>query len=301
MDKKLKILVHLHLYYADQTEYFIDKLKNINGADWDLMVTYSNQDEEAMNKLRGFKKETKFLEVENVGYDVWPFIKVIQSSDLDNYDYIIKLHTKREIDKLKINKLNLRSYEWRNRLVDSLLHNPTHFQNLLKKLDKDPRLGMVSSIVTLSKNAWDIYERRLQHEFGRMQLKLHKGMSNMGTMFMARSEIFQPLKQDWLNAEYFNDHPIHSGNNFTRSHIYERVLSLLPISQGFRHKGVSNIKGEALRITMARILQYPFEWTFCLFRKGEHHRKALRLFGIEFYIGKPQCIKFSDSQSYENE
>ena len=31
-----KLLVHLHLYYLEQVDFMLKKLRNITGCDWDL-------------------------------------------------------------------------------------------------------------------------------------------------------------------------------------------------------------------------------------------------------------------------
>lgn len=295
------LLVHLHIYYHDQVDYFIEKLNNINGINWKLIVTYSQRNEKTEKKLRQFKPDVEFVETENIGYDIWPFIKVIKSIDLSDYDYIIKLHTKRNVDKITINKVKLKDYEWRNSLVNAILNDPKYFQKLLLRFESDKTIGMASSLATLSLNAWDIYKSRIGEEMKKLNIGLHKGFVSLGTMFMARSEIFQPFKSEWLSSEYFYDHQSRSGFSFTKSHIYERIFSLLPLHFGLRHIGVTPDLKLKLRINAGRTFKGPMEWFFCIYRKGEEHRKALRLFGIEFYIGKPQEIKFTDTKENKNE
>ena len=73
-----RLLVHLHVYYHDQVVYFIEKMKNISGCEWDLLVTYSEYDGRTEALIREFRPDAGFLKVENVGYDVWPFISVLK-------------------------------------------------------------------------------------------------------------------------------------------------------------------------------------------------------------------------------
>lgn len=297
MNKK-GLLVHLHVFYHDQVDYFIEKLKNINGIDWDLIVTYSSFNPVTTKKLQEFKPSVRFLKTENVGYDIWPFIKAIKSLDLRNYDYLMKLHTKRKIDGYKkINHIKMGGYDWRNHMVNSLLASPTRFNKVLKILKKRKEIGMLSSLETFSYNGWDIYEKKLKDEMKKFNLKLFKGRTCLGTMFLARSEIFQPLVEaEWLAPSYFNDHEVSSGSNFSISHIYERLLSLLPISFGLKHKGVSSDPVNSFKLNLNSKIKGPVEWFFCIFRKGENHRKALRICGLEFYIGKPRQINFASKE-----
>jgi hypothetical protein len=46
-NKHFRFLVHLHLYYHEQLDFMIEKLKNIQGCDWDLYVTINENNEES--------------------------------------------------------------------------------------------------------------------------------------------------------------------------------------------------------------------------------------------------------------
>ena len=58
---KNKILVHLHLYYHNQVDFMIKKLKNINNCDWDLYVTVCEDNPVSIRKILGFKKDAKII------------------------------------------------------------------------------------------------------------------------------------------------------------------------------------------------------------------------------------------------
>ena len=90
-----KVLVHLHLFYHEQLPYFLDKLKNINNCDWDLIVTVCEHIDESEKMILNFKSDAEIRLVENNGYDILPFLNVIKSVNLDDYDFVLKLHTKR--------------------------------------------------------------------------------------------------------------------------------------------------------------------------------------------------------------
>ena len=97
------LLVHLHLFYKEQLDFMINKLKNISNCKWDLYVTMPVENNEIEEKLKKFKPNTKIIIVDNIGYDIWPFIQVVQSINLDNYDYILKIHTKNYQQQLWLN------------------------------------------------------------------------------------------------------------------------------------------------------------------------------------------------------
>ena len=87
----------MHIYYTDQLNLLVDCLKNIP-YDYDLYVTSDDKNQDLISKtISQQKPDFNFISVENVGYDIWPFIKVITDIDLSKYDYLIKLHTKRDM------------------------------------------------------------------------------------------------------------------------------------------------------------------------------------------------------------
>ena len=54
-----KLLAHLHLYYLEQVDFMLKKLRNITGCDWDLYVTLCNSDNNVINKIKTFDNNTQ--------------------------------------------------------------------------------------------------------------------------------------------------------------------------------------------------------------------------------------------------
>lgn len=284
--KMNKVLVHLHLYYHDQTDYFISKLKNISLADWDLVVTYTKSEPTNFSKLIAINPNTKFQKVENIGYDIWPFIYVIKQTDLSKYEYIIKLHTKRSVKKCIANVIPMRGFEWRDSLVDGVLYTSDYFTKILNKFENNPSIGMISNLKTYSKRNWNSYSPRVAEELDKLRLKSHENHFCMGTMFIARAHIFKPLQTENINQILFEDTINDQKRDFTSAHYYERLLSVLPSAMGYKHLPASPKKREQLIIKAIRILEKPVRWIFGIEKKGLDKRKFIRIFGIEFYIQK---------------
>ena len=96
-----KLLVHLHLYYQDQTDYFIERLSNIT-VPFKLIVTLTEDNADVRRKLLSAVPDADILLVENCGYDVYPFFQAMKHIDLSSYDYILKIHTKNSRNKLSL-------------------------------------------------------------------------------------------------------------------------------------------------------------------------------------------------------
>ena len=58
-----RLLVVLHVYYHEQVDWFIDRLSNIAGCEWDLIVTFSEDSLKSRRKFQSFKPDARFLVV----------------------------------------------------------------------------------------------------------------------------------------------------------------------------------------------------------------------------------------------
>lgn len=89
-----KFLVIAHVYYHDLW-YILDRcIQNLPKDSFDLIVTTTSNIEELSSKVKEHSPNAKVELCENRGYDIWPFIKVLKSVKLDEYEFLIKLHTK---------------------------------------------------------------------------------------------------------------------------------------------------------------------------------------------------------------
>ena len=278
-----KILVHLHLYYHDQVDFFIDKLKNIDGVDWDLIVTYSSELKQTTNKILNFKKNAQFLKVDNVGYDILPFIQAIRSVNPEDYSLVLKLHTKRGYPKQNRNGQWI-DYSWRNSLVDSLIGSKQIFNKNLKLFEKDPQIGMVSSLRYYQKR--DFYDQYVAKELNNLGLYKKDRHTAMGAMFLIRADVLSPLKSDSIRLDKFYSQENKSGQSISMAHIYERIFSHLPVNFGLRHKAVAISRSEALSLGLKRTLEETARIFFVMGRKGPSKKKIIKIFGIKIYESK---------------
>ncbi len=284
-----RLLVHLHLYYTDQCDYFIEKLQNICACSWDLYVTVVKQEPSVCEKIKRSFPDAKIILVENKGYDIWPFLQIIHSVDLDKYDYILKLHTKGYYNQpTRVNKFWYEGYEWRNIMVDSLLKSREHFQELLDIFEKSPMTGMMCSSLFYMKLSNFLPEDCSLHkaEMKRIGIPLKGNRFMAGSMFMARVSPYKLLQQAQISAENFTECMVsHSFGDI--AHVYERILTLVVKASGLKVRTISynRIKEAYLHIFKENI-QPVVEYCFSLRREGEDKIKTLRLFSIPIRFRK---------------
>lgn len=193
-----KILVHLHLFYHDQLDWFLKKLRNIT-CDYDLYVTVVEQNESSTQKLKAFKPDVHIIKVPNRGYDIYPFWLVLQKVDLDKYGLVLKVHTKNERKDVYVNSgYSFSGWQWRDALVNSLLQDKKQFVKNVS-LFQDDTIGMIGHsdlIRDPAKVADPTFEKILKPI-----LEKHIGQTLVhapficGTMFMVRSFILDEFKR----------------------------------------------------------------------------------------------------------
>lgn len=279
-----KLLVILHVYYPVQVEYFISKLHNINSCEWDLLVTGPKLGEAVRSRFEQFKPGCRFLEVENEGYDVWPFIKAVKSEpDFLSYDYVMKLHTKNaNLGKFVINGIPLRKYKWRSLLVNAMLKSPEQFRKCLNRFEKCPNTGMICSRELLKRTTGGISEdlSMLDNELERLGLKSKKRAFCAGTMFIARTAPLSFIQEREISHEMFKGVAV-SHSHGTMAHVYERIFGISVSAAGYRLRGVGSDWPVCIYAVANKCLSPLLEQIFALKRFGEDSRKYLVILGIK--------------------
>jgi lipopolysaccharide biosynthesis protein/ubiquinone/menaquinone biosynthesis C-methylase UbiE len=131
-----RIAVVIHLFYSDLLDEFISSLKNIP-CNFDIFISVPAGNKESTEKeiKKHFPDAGVIVEeVENIGYDIYPFVCVF-SLQYKNYDLILKIHGK----KSEYNPaLNL----WRKYMMKKLLGSRRRVEKILKDFQDNPRLGL---------------------------------------------------------------------------------------------------------------------------------------------------------------
>lgn len=281
-----KLLTVLHVFYHDQVDYFIDKLSNINGIEWDLVVTYSEFSAETEAKLKIFKPDVKMLQVGNAGYDVWPFIQVIQNIDFDEYEYVLKLHTKGQ-SKQRLNGVNFKEWLWRDLLVKALLKSRSRFAACIRLLETQSDIGMLCSY-ELYKDMEGVLPEEcemLQNEAERISLEVTDAYFCAGTIFLARLDAFRKLKEIEFSEESWGNLNKSHGNG-TLAHVYERILCLLVADEGYRIETIIGSKKVSGKVFYKRKISPVFKSIFNIDRDPKTLDKYMILLGLKMRLSQ---------------
>jgi len=285
-----RLLVHLHVFYPEQLPYFLEKLSHIQGCAWDLYVTYSREEALIRREITAACPQAVFLPVENVGFDVWPFLRVLRAVDFDRYDYVLKLHTKHGAPGYggHLWSVQFSGYRWRNLLVDAVLRSPAQFRKALRSLEEDPGAGLVCDGLLLQPRRSELPEDNalLEEELARMGLQV--GPDDMycaGTMFLARLAPYAVLRDAPVTAASYSAQS-QSSQTGTLAHVQERICTYAVTAAGYRIVPATAWPLNYALLQGWRKIKPFFQFVFKIDRDGPNGEKCLTLLGLRFVLKK---------------
>ena len=139
-DISLKFAVHLHLYYIDLSDEFIDYFKKLPHG-YDLFITIMNNKDiiEVRKKFENCGAvNIEVVVVENIGRDMGPLIFTLKDKIFNNnYDVIGHFHSKKSIS-----TDNEMGNKWRRYLLENLIGNK-NISNSVLRLFKNKKIGLI--------------------------------------------------------------------------------------------------------------------------------------------------------------
>ncbi|MBO5039342.1 MAG: hypothetical protein J6C85_07830 [Alphaproteobacteria bacterium] len=281
-----KLAVCLHLYDLSQTEDFLEKINHIKEADipFDLFISVSNaaafqkKQISVVSKITQLYPDAVIIPTPNAGYDIGPFIEILHHIDLNQYSYILKLHTKRR-EKISYAKLNRKRYDtalWRKILLNELIGSKEIVLSNIEELNKNDTIGMIGPTPLI------VEEKNELTEFAQCAASLGLSLTEpltfvAGTMFFIKSSLLKPF----LNYQISDFAPTEAAiHDKTLAHTMERMFGLAVTAQKHQIKGVSyhNYQLESLRASIRRF--------FIQKRHTSKGKLIIKVFMIPVYIKK---------------
>lgn len=303
-----KFLVIAHVYYHDLWNLLDRCIQNLPKDSFDLIVTTTSNIDELSSKVKEHYPNAKVELCENRGYDIWPFIKVLKTVNLDEYEFLIKVHTKRDMGKTVViidKKYFFRGQYWRNMLL-SFISSKENFHKCLEAF-KDPAVGMINNhrLFDRTRETTDnphlVYclneSRKLLSEVGISAKPCDEVKYVAGTMFICRAAIFKPIQE--MNFDVNQFAVVNRKNLNDLAHVMERVFGWIVSSQGYSITDPYSSFKEAFR--------FFFHSSYCrlaLFKlRHRWFSKCVRFFSkIEYidnyrYLILFKCVKIRISKS----
>ena len=228
-----RILLHAHVFHAaiwPEIRQCIENFRAVVGDDaLTVVLTHSLTD---IPPPPTHTREA--IAVPNRGYDIAPFLtQVLNRYNLDEYDYIVKLHTKRDVD-CWLNYRLYRGSEWRRRLL-AFCSTEQAVRQSIAAFAKYPRLGMISnsSLISYGGAYYITDDIRREKAFVRA-LGLHPKAAVFvpGTIFMVRAQLMKPFVNRYTTDDF---PPITDPNAHALglAHQLEGPLAAAVLAQGF--------------------------------------------------------------------
>lgn len=242
---KKKFLIILHIYYQELWPILDECLKNIPSTDdYDLFITVTDLNEDITKKILISHPEAHVEECENIGYDVWPFFRIMNRINLNDYNYLVKLHTKRDMKNVISNidnKYFFKGLSWRNYLL-SFICSKGNFSKSIQAFDNNPSLGMINCHRLFDTTRIPSLNSHLSYCIKTAKKILIKAKLKpypiksvcyiAGTMFICRASLMKPLQSLFLSKYDFSE--ANRINEDDLAHVMERVFGWCITSQGYK-------------------------------------------------------------------
>jgi len=274
--------VVVHVYYADLLDEILRGLTAIPVA-FDLIITNASGqaisvDRLALPHLSGLV----ILEVENHGRDILPLVEVVNAGLLDQYQLVLKVHTKRSEWRASHGQLAGTGDEWRGHLLDSLLRDVVNVASILNAFATSSRLGVVTADGSvMGHEFWGDNQSVTASLLRRIELDLRQPDLRFaaGSMYWIRGFLLQGLRALDLSAVDFE--PETGQVNATTAHAIERLIGVVA-----SEAGCTLVE----RSTLPLVTAADTDWQ--RFEVGRHLRPRLRV--VPFYLPQFHPIPEND-------
>lgn len=235
-----RVAIIAHVYYTSLWDELSTSINIITAYPHDLFITLPPTNKYLTKRIKAQYPHAVIRILENRGYDIGPFIDTINSLNLDNYKYIVKLHTKRDVTERFLCWINGRHHHgntWRRELL-MFCSTASAFVTTLLRLESDPSIGMATSESLIIRED-DIFERIYPETPAAARafiqtcgLTMGKAEFVAGTMFIARASLFKPIKSRFSIDDFPSTND--KRHNGPVAYMLERALGYLVGAQGMR-------------------------------------------------------------------
>lgn len=246
-----KLAIVIHVFYLDVFDEIMAMVTPAENTNFKFFITCPRRLKDEI-KSRLEKSTTPFtiMEVDNHGRDILPFLSIMPIVFNEDFEFILKIHTKRSNH---LNKKNL----WRTTLLDTLI-GKDNIHKAIKIFEANSQVGMLgpaNNILPMSLyyggNAAIVESLCQQMNLTKHQMKNFHFVA--GSMFYARKEVMIPVLKLGLNSQDFEkeDNQLDS----TMAHAVERVFSAGLIVSGLK---LADTSSSSTKINCHTTLNHPF-------------------------------------------
>ena len=229
----MHLLVIVHIYYEDLWPELADVLSFLPGP-FDLRVTCVRDAEGISSMVHERFPLARVEQVENRGFDMGPFFHVLNSVRLEDYDAVVKLHTKRDIPPHYVMRVDVSGPKFRELLL-SFAAGGERWQETLDRLFRQGTCMVGEGKLALNRFSDSLRDYdAVKAVMRRAGLSFRGGFFVAGSMFIVRAPLLKPF-QGRFRLEDFDVSDRSQGDCLP--HFLERALGYAVYAQGYRLSG----------------------------------------------------------------
>ncbi len=238
---KKNICVCLHLYYVEMFSEISAYLDNFGDIEFDLYITMPLENKPFAPTIRKKYPAATIIYTDNIGFDIYPFLRFLQEVDLDYYDVIFKLHSKKDIPiAFDRNGVDLSGTKWRDYMLQALMGSHARIQQILCIFSRQQHVGMICAQEVLLRGyvslKQDIDLQKVQSVLLELGLMPREWEFVAGSVFAIRPQLLKRLKKRAFQAEDFPPYYPRDWNGLP--YCLERVFGCMVSAQGLTIAGV---------------------------------------------------------------
>lgn len=239
MDNRLQsstVAVIVHVFYLHIWKEVAACIRNVIdlSSKADIFITISDSCDKQLELL--IRKYFPFADIKrlpNRGFDVAPFFEVLNRINLDEYDYVVKLHTKRNCFGI-VNFWPFFGGQWRRNLL-GFCKTRKRLLRTLEILAHNQDVGMVGAGSLALKSENELVGKYSMRDCGYMATGFSESDNRCfiaGTMFIVRARLLQGLKQKYVFEDFSYIQP--GCHDVSNAHGVEREFGHEIYNQGYK-------------------------------------------------------------------
>ncbi len=237
-----RIGVVINCFYVDLIDELFEQVALIP-LPFDLYVTNVSGKPIRLPEELGQMQRGVVVDCENRGRDILPMIHLVNSGVLDQYDLILKVHTKKSPWRAEHDELSGSGEGWRTQFLDSLLASGENIERIIASFAADSDLGIVTAPGSIvGPQFWGGDERIVRQLLRRIELGVDSRALRFpsGSMYWCRGFVLQGLRSLNLVTEDFD---IEAGQvDGTTAHAVERIIGILAEEAGLVMKSTEELE-----------------------------------------------------------
>lgn len=264
-----RILVCLHLFYQEAWPTICAYLENLRPYAFDLVVTCAENriSDKVLESVRTSFPSVRIVQCENAGFDVGPFVEVLNTIDLSQYDIVFKLQSKGiRRPSIFIYGQVFKYTDWFYNLFEGVLNGRNVHLVIDALLHGDHKIAAASNLLVTDPRHKQFFVNRWCGQMGVPYVPGYKYVA--GTCFAIRARDLLPLQRLRLHLPDFGQA---KPGEFSLAHFIERWMCFATpgtfygttVNHPVYKAEVSQSKAvSALRLLEDRRFKLDYDWFY---------------------------------------